>query len=260
MKLRWTCAGFVGDIRKYTGTNWYFVLCSPAERSSNKLTGEVNNIDDLITIKCSPENTLNLCGLVSTRPPINLIKHPLDIPEHIWSVEDKWWMQYWVDKTWTQDLWGCPVVLVMDPCVLWDGRRGLHRSGLLWHVRWMLQPDLQIPNAIEHLLSDSMEEPLWIAAGSDPSKSGHRTPEGVPWCVIRGVGKGSFESCGLWVEDSVNPTCSGTSQRCWKATAVGGVLLWRGVNSTLSRSLGGWCVLNCIPHENHKVSQHNTAL
>lgn len=108
--------------------------------------------------------------------------------------------------------------------------------------------------------SDSMEEPLWIAIGSDPSKSGHRTPEGVPWCVIRGVGKGSFESCGLWVEDSVNPTCSCTSQRCWKATAVGGVLLWRGVNSTLSRSLGGWCVLNCIPHENHKVSQHNTAL
>lgn len=33
-----------------------------------------------------------------------------------------------------------------------------------------------------------------------------------------------------------------------------------GVNSTLSRSLDGWCVLNCIPHENHKVSQHNTAL
>lgn len=42
-------------------------------------------------------------------------KASLDIPEHIWSVEDKWWMQYWVDKTWTQDLWGCPVVLVMDP-------------------------------------------------------------------------------------------------------------------------------------------------
>lgn len=260
MKLRWTCAGFVGDIRKYTGTNWYFVLCSPAERSSNKLTGEVNNIDDLITIKCSPENTLNLCGLVSTRPPINLIKH-------------RWTSQNISDRLRTnggcstestrhghRTSGGVPWCWLWILWVLWDGRWGLHRSDLLWHVRWMLQPDLQIPNAIEHLLSDSMEEPLSIAIGSDPSKSGHRTPEGVPWCVIRGVGKGSFESCGLWVEDSVNPTCSGTSQRCWKATAVRGVLLWRGVNSTLSRSLDGWCVLNCIPHENHKVSQHNTAL
>lgn len=125
---------------------------------------------------------------------------------------------------------------------------GLHGSDLLWHVRWMLQPNLQIPNAIEHLLG-ILEQVSWFHGGATvgrnwlwPLEVWTQDLRGCPMMCDQGVCKGSFESCGLWVEDSVNPTCSGTSQRCWKA-AADGVPLWRaGIFSTLSRSLGGWCV------------------
>lgn len=161
------------------------MLCSSAERSSNKLTGEVNNIDDLITIKCSPENTLNLCGLVSTRPPINLIKH-------------RWTSQNISDRLRTNG--GCST----------ESTTHGHRTsgGVPWCWLWILascgmeggasidqacsdtsdgcfNPTSKFPMRSSICWgswnkSDSMEEPLWIAAGSDPSKSGHRTPEGVP--------------------------------------------------------------------------------
>lgn len=143
MKLRWTCAGFVGDISKCTGTNWYFVLCSPAERSSNWLTGEVNNIDDLITIKCSPENTLNLCGLVSTRPPINLIKASVGHPR-----------TYLIG-------WGQMVDAVLSR---------------------------------QHM-------------------------DTGPLGVSRGVGYGSFGSCGMGGGASIDQTCSDTSDGCFNPTS-----------------------------------------
>lgn len=187
-------------------------------------------------------------------------KASLDIPEHIWSVEDKWWMQYWVDKTWTQDLWGCPVVLVMDPCVLWDGRRGLHRSDLLWHVRWMLQPDLQFPmrSSICCLIP-------WRSHWVSQLALTPRSLDTGPPRVSRDVWSGEL------VRDLLSPVGCGL-RTLWirlvlahlkdaeRPLQLGECCCEEGVNSTLSRSLGGWCVLNCIPPENHKVSQHNTAL